>query len=280
MRRPIFHLPLYVFKNWVRQARNETEWIQPQGIGEPLLYPDLIEALSFAKRKGKKTMFYTNASLLTHDMSESLLDVGLDSLTFSVDGFNEQSFNTRIGVNWKKVLENVRRFQKMKIQGGYATVTNVRGTITDRNKWNIFKYYYFWRKMVDVVSMMNYINFPDPEQLDKNRFAWGGGFECYHIFNPEPRPLTPAITILNNGNVVVCCQDWFSHYVMGNARFTKIYDIWNGEIFNKLRKFMKKGFCYPYLCEFCRLGKVRKRNRLSFFRIIARSSSKLIEVLK
>jgi hypothetical protein len=283
MRRKLLHLPIEDYKRWCRNVPAYTDWVQPQGIGEPLMYPDIAEAISYPKTLGKKVMFYTNASLLTQDRAELILDAGLDFLTFSVDGFDEQTFQSRKGLRWKPVLQNIMRFQKLRDQRGYTCKTQIRGTITDLNKWKIFQYYWFWTGKVDVVTMMPFVQFPTPQELDRKPWNSGTGFMCYHLF-PVKMPLTPAVAILNNGDVVVCCQDWHSDYVMSNL----YADPWkhdpvaafNSEKYEELRIGMQSGAKYPNLCEYCRLGKINKSHRRNPFRFYAKVSMRIANRLK
>lgn len=274
MDRRIFDLPFEDFKKWVRSAPY-AEWVQPQGIGEPLIYPWIVDAISFIKAQGKKAMFYTNASLLTTGMSARLLDAGLDEITYSVDGFDEYTFGTREGLKWKTVLRNTEEFKRLRDRGGYHTRIKVRATITKRNRFRVFQFFKFWRKRVDVPGMMPEVSFPKPSELDRTPYATGKGFRCYHIFDPGPRPLTPVITILNNGNVVVCCQDWFSDYIMANLYETPILEAFNNPAFNRIREGMSTGLIYPYLCEFCRLGKLGKTHRIKPTTILMKISRKI-----
>jgi len=280
MNRDVFHLPIDVFKKWVKDSPNTVEWIQPQGIGEPLMYPDLIEALAYSKKRGLKTMFYTNATLLTRSMSERLLEVGLNDLTYSIDGFNTHSFGTRIGASWKKTVSNIEVFQQLRDKGGYGTHTLVRATITKRNRFRVIDFIEFWKGRVDEVGMMPLVNFPTPEQLDKTPYAMGKGFKCYHIFDlQKPAHIThstPVCTVLNNGNVVLCCQDWFSDYVCGNLYEEKPNEVFNSDRMNKIREAMVSGFRYPLLCEYCRLGKQGKSHQRNLFRLGFLAARKLI----
>jgi len=278
MNRRVFHLPFETYKRWVRACPESTTWVQPQGIGEPLMYPHIVDALSFAKKRGLNTMLYTNATLLTANMSEQILEAGIDELTFSIDGFNERSFETRVGASWKKVVRNVDYFHRIRNKRGYKTYTKVRATITPNNRFRIMDFVNFWIKRTDDVAMMPLVMFPTPEQLDKTPYAMSNkGFQCYHIFDVNPRAKTPALAVLNNGNVVLCCQDWFSDYVMGNLHSQSPIEAFNSPKYAAIRHGMTTGTKYPFLCEFCRLGKIGKKHRFNLFRIASRGC---IHVLK
>ena len=55
--------------------------------GEPLLNPSLTEIIDYAKRKGVlETIINTNATKLNSDMSNKIIDSGLDLMIYSFDG--------------------------------------------------------------------------------------------------------------------------------------------------------------------------------------------------
>lgn len=55
--------------------------------GEPLLWPNLIDIISYAKKKGLITMLISNGSLITSQKLKKLEKI-LDWITFSLDGSN------------------------------------------------------------------------------------------------------------------------------------------------------------------------------------------------
>jgi len=79
-----------------------------QGIGEPLLAPNLVDMVRYAKGRGIRVSVDTNASLLYRDRAEELVEVGLDRLRVSLDGADPQGFDPEAeGVHFGPVLENL-----------------------------------------------------------------------------------------------------------------------------------------------------------------------------
>lgn len=65
-----------------------------QGLGEPLLhpgFPDLIRQLRAAGFDGKID-FTTNGSLLTHEMSDNLIDAGVSRINISLQGLTKEDY--------------------------------------------------------------------------------------------------------------------------------------------------------------------------------------------
>lgn len=86
--------------------------------GEPLLDPNIIERIQYAKRKltgFKELGINTNAMLLTLELSEKLLNSGLDTIYFSVDGASPETYNKiRINLDYDTVETNLKYFFALK----------------------------------------------------------------------------------------------------------------------------------------------------------------------
>jgi hypothetical protein len=79
-----------------------------QGMGEPLLAPNLLDMVRYAKGRGIQVSVDTNGSLLYRDRAEELVEVGLDRLRVSLDGADPQGFDAEPeGVHFGPVLENL-----------------------------------------------------------------------------------------------------------------------------------------------------------------------------
>lgn len=89
------------------------------GFGEPLSHPAIVDMIAETKALGGKVELITNATLLTAEMSASLIEAGLDMLWVSLDGATPQSFNDiRLGALLPRVLENMHAFRQAVITSG------------------------------------------------------------------------------------------------------------------------------------------------------------------
>lgn len=79
-----------------------------QGLGEPLLHPQLVDLVRYTHERGIRVGFNTNATLLSRDMSERLVRAGLDWVHVSVDGATAQTYEAiREGARLPVVLRNL-----------------------------------------------------------------------------------------------------------------------------------------------------------------------------
>jgi len=78
------------------------------GFGEPFVHPKIIEMTRKAKDLGGSVELITNGILLTEDISEQLIETGLDLVWISIDGVKPESYSdVRLGVTLPIVLENL-----------------------------------------------------------------------------------------------------------------------------------------------------------------------------
>jgi MoaA/NifB/PqqE/SkfB family radical SAM enzyme len=92
-----------------------------QGIGEPLLAPDIYKMVAYASERGINAGFNTNATLLTRRAAERLLDGGIAWLCFSLDGASKATYEfVRDQASWTVVERNIDRFVGLMRERGMA----------------------------------------------------------------------------------------------------------------------------------------------------------------
>ena len=233
-----------LFKKIVDQCPT-AKIVQTQGFGEPLLYPHIVDAVRYATQKGKKVVFYTNGSLLTEKMSRALLKAGLWRIIFSVENMDKESYEaTRRGLSWDTLIENVTRFQHLRNLHHYKTLTTVRMCETKENRNQIQNIRGFWGSRVDVVTSRAEVDIPAPTELRESPYVISRPISCNFPYN--------YLCVKSNGDVVMCCRDWFHVYVVANLHETTVKEAYEGENFDKIRKSHKTGIELPYLCHICK----------------------------
>lgn len=86
-----------------------------QGLGEPLLAPDLLAMVEHAAGRGIDVGFNTNATLLTEERAERLVRAGLAWLHVSVDGATAETYEAiRDGARFDKVCRNIAGLVRVK----------------------------------------------------------------------------------------------------------------------------------------------------------------------
>src|SRR5438067_647247 len=80
-----------------------------QGLGEPLLAPDLMAMVEYAVERGISVGFNTNGTLLNRPWAERLVEAGVDWIHVSIDGATADTFESiRDGARFDRVVDNLR----------------------------------------------------------------------------------------------------------------------------------------------------------------------------
>ncbi|MGO0121689.1 radical SAM protein [Desulfothermobacter acidiphilus] len=94
-----------------------TELIYLQGWGEPLMYPDFFELARRIRATGSQVGFTTNGMLLNREKMESILDLGIYVVAFSLAGL-EHNDQIRQGTRLEEVLRHLHALATLREQRG------------------------------------------------------------------------------------------------------------------------------------------------------------------
>jgi len=116
--------PLHVYKREEMITMKQLEYIinqfptadriELQGLGEPMLHPELSNMITIAAKRGIETHFITNGTLLTYDNCRKLISAGLSWITVSIDAATPTTYEYIRGGDLNTVLSNLRSLQRAK----------------------------------------------------------------------------------------------------------------------------------------------------------------------
>jgi radical SAM protein with 4Fe4S-binding SPASM domain len=233
-------MDLILFKQIVDEICDYTTDIYLHHRGEPLLHPDLFEMIQYAKQKGLHTKLHSNATQLTEDKSIKILESGLDFVSFSFDGYNKETYEKmRVGANFEKTLNNITSFLELKKKFG------------KKKPYTILQFLDFQDAKIDV-SVKNkmhdrFQSLPLDEIREIVAHNWGGNVELNQkkkdpsLKNKSCTFPWYSLTILWDGTVVPCPQDFLGEIELGNVNKNSIRTIWNDNKMLNLREKMISG---------------------------------------
>lgn len=207
-------------------------------LGEPLLDPNLEKYIKYAKELGFSYIFLTtNGFLLDEKRMISIIESGLDSIKFSINGGRSDHYLFVHGVDcFQQVknniirLSNYRKDNKLKFKI-YISSVLTRYTQDDAKDINeIFATY------VDDISIF-YCNDQGGNMSDEvgNALAVEGtksiqrekGF-CFYPFN--------RLHVTYEGYLNICCVDFQNFLAVEDLNNISLKDAWNSERFQQIRK--------------------------------------------
>jgi radical SAM protein with 4Fe4S-binding SPASM domain len=236
--------------------------------GEPFINKNIFDMIRQLKACGVgfiKTV--TNGMLLDQSMLLKIIQSGLDSIEFSLDGISpEENDDIRIGSSYEKVSSLIKQLVALKRELVSDTpevfVANcqlpTQSELEQRNP------------TVPDYLATDFSEYDDNEISFKTCFAihWPGlpvDSSKYRLSEPLGTEQTldycenpmELITIRHNGDVVACCYDITSLYVLGNIKEAPIEEIWNNERYRALRRSIRTKEYLP-LCQNCHIVKPQR----------------------
>jgi radical SAM protein with 4Fe4S-binding SPASM domain len=138
--------------------------------GEILIYPRMIELLAYAKAKGLKNLIITNGFLLA-DVADRLVDIGVDGVTVSIDGF--ESFHNAVRGNsrsFARAVEGIRAvLAARRARRGQLPILAINHTIMRQNYRQISEFGAFARELgVDIVHFIG-LMYLSPETAQRHK---------------------------------------------------------------------------------------------------------------
>lgn len=181
-------------------------------------------------------------------------------IEFSLDGKSaEENNNIRVGSNYKKVSSLIKNLielkHKLNIKKPQIFIANCQIPTEDEVKRG-------QPKLADYI-IEDFSQYDDSEikfkvcwtiywlgmPSETSKYKLIESFEGMDTLNYCEHPIE-IITIRYNGDVVACCYDTTSTYVLGNIKESSIKEIWNNERYRALRKSIKSKNYLP-LCNNC-----------------------------
>jgi len=214
------YMDFELFKKIVDEIRKFNPILVLHRRGESLLHPKFNEMLNYLKGDFKEVQMATNATLLTKDKYEAIVN-NLTFLSFSLD--TKESFNkTRIPAKYQIVVKKILDFLEFN-QG--RVKTQVSMVNVGQPKKEIEEFIKFWKGKVDRIRIY------EAHSLD-GKFG--------KLKNPRTKR-KPCImpfyqmTIYENGIVARCNHDWDSDG-MGDVNKNSLIEIFNNEKYQDLRR--------------------------------------------
>lgn len=203
--------------------------INSTGQGEPLLHPDIVNFANHARDRGLPYGMTTNASLMTADMAEKLIDAGLNRVNFSISDMGED-YEEVYALNFDNTRKNIMDFLDINESRGNPVTTMVNIVKHDLNAGKIKEYRKFWLG----AGIDSFIFF---EQNNR-----GGACENGHYFIGNDTYKKEALKLLADNQISRICSIPYMFVFVG----------WNGQYYiccNDYKKTTPLGSVFDHSIE-------------------------------
>jgi len=241
-------VPMMADSLWEKVAAELIEWkdwvrfVDLQRAGEPLLDKKIYRRVRQLKDGGIKHIgMSTNASGLNERNARALLEAGIDELMLSIDAVDKENYEkSRVGLNFEQVMENIRRYFRLRDEIHPESQIRVRAVCVfdpDKDPGAVRAWEDFWgplKKPQDRIYM-------------KRMHSWGNQVALDGTPSPDDEVLHPCIIpwstmhITAMGRVALCPHDYDAKADLGDINKHSIAVVWRATKLTEVRRLHATG---------------------------------------
>ena len=243
-----------LFKKIIDEIGGEVPALRLSLRGESTLHPKFIECIEYAKKNAiKEVSTLTNGSKLELKYFKKMVDAGIDWITISVDGLDEEYEKIRKPLKFKDTLEKITNISKYKKENNIHKPVIKIQSLWPSIRHNPEEFYNVFEPITDLIAFNPLIDYL---QKDSD-IIYIDNFSCPQLYQ--------RIVVGADGSVMMCSNDEENTHILGNANKQTIHSIWHGESLNKVRNLHKEEDGYKKLdvCKRCYLPRETEVNEKS-----------------
>jgi radical SAM protein with 4Fe4S-binding SPASM domain len=234
-----------LFKKIIEECKAHVMILSLYFQGEAFLNPQIFKFIKTARNAKIYTIASSNANFKDENWAKRVLDSGLSELIISLDGINQESYETyRQGGDFSLVIKNLQSLSALKKTKNYHTKVKIQFLVMQHNEHEIPAMKAL-AKSLGFPLILKSIQLQNPEtdthllpQEDAYRRykATGSGYALKNPMKNHCKRLFRNPVITSTGNVLPCCFDKAGKYTMGNVTNTAFGTIWKSNKYNAFRK--------------------------------------------
>jgi radical SAM protein with 4Fe4S-binding SPASM domain len=234
------------------------------GFGEPLLHPNIDQLVSYAVNSGsiERVEMVTNATLLTQELSDKLIDAGLTKLRVSIYGYGDDDYEkfAKRRINFDNFVENLEYYYKRR--GSSKLYVKIMDYMVE-DEGAAERFIDRFEPISDALQIEHLI--PSFKGVDYDQCVRGKVFNTRLAGGKFLENVSVCaapfymLHVYPDGKISPCYSfDFPKHKFLGNIHEESMYSIWNGK---KLYDFCMKmlvgkssgasGICNCILFKFC-----------------------------
>ncbi len=228
--------------------------------GEPFMTRKLADYVRYAKETGFTYVYIdSNGGAVGFEQIKEVIDAGLDSIKFSINGTNAENYKLIHGRDdFEKVIRNLKRTYEYKRELKRKLNVFVSFAVTRFTEQSLNDFVSTYKDYADDIITDNVIDMGGylPEvrkylstEIDTD-FVKGMSVPCYTLWN--------TFIVTCEGYVTACCADFQNYFAYANLNEESIVEAWHNPYITQLRKEHLAGKIKGTPCETCVTGKMTK----------------------
>ena len=218
----------WVWKKIIDETRDMSVIYRPFILNEPFVDKRMVDVVEYIKQDSTAVVeFNTNGHPMTPKISDSMIELDVDLIRFSVDGYYKETFNEARGISYDKVYENVKYFLNEVNRLGKDIKTEIRMIKLPNTEKEQIKFKEYWEQY-------------NPSEIiftDLYKYPWEG---------QEKSIKKPCLKIIDemffyvDGRATLCCWDTNERQIVGDVKTESVMEIWESEIMKECRNLLEQ----------------------------------------
>lgn len=276
---PLGDMTLEQFKNILRQIPTLKD-LQINGLGEPLLHPDIFKMIRLAADKGINVSMNSNATIIDEEKGKELVASGLKLLKISMDTTDPKTYQSIRKGNFENAIKGIKNIVATRKNSGEKRPSIWFNSIIlsqnidelgkilkladeleiDQVRFKPIDTFDLYKSDDLVVENKKLIEQLKKAREENKNLKIGHNldklideFENYYRPSKKIPCFSPwyEVYIQYYGGVRFCCEFYSKKYDQGNMFETSFRKVWNGQKYQHVRKEFKKGNTYFPVCQTC-----------------------------
>jgi len=234
-------LDFELFKKAIDEISQYGSAIRFIGYDEPLLYPQIKEAIKYVKEKKLLLHITTNASLLNNNnLYKTFVEEGVDSVIISMQGLSKEEYCSMRQLSdktYSEVISNIKKLYDYRVTNKpYIKITS---TITQRDSHSDAKEFAkIHLDYVDEVQITGWTHFV----AIKEQYGQENIMNEMQVKAPTFKAHTPCyvpnyeMIIKSDGNIMPCCNTTTSSLLIGKTGENSLMEAWDSKKALSIRK--------------------------------------------
>ena len=218
--------------------------------GDPLIHKGLARFVSQAKSMGYEyTYISTNGALATDDRIREVVSAGLDSIKFSINAGDRQTYLQVHGRDdWDIVLQNVMFASRLRKSLDRPLKLAITSVVFDQNEHSFEGFQERFRGHVDDIFLIGCGN--QGGNMNENAQLMQSDIDAMPIKAPC-RMLFDRAHITCEGYLTLCCVDYQNYLAVCDLNAVSLQEAWHDPLLREMRRRHLADELEGTLCENC-----------------------------
>ena len=204
--------------------------------GEPLLNNKIPEMIKYARNSNciEIISMTTNGYLLNNELSQQIIDAGIDRINISIEGISAKQYFeiANVNINFDDFVNRIAFLFNNK-KNCIISIKIIDANLSKNDKKEFFSIFGDICDYISIENIMPWNEFDISSYLtSKNESIYKENIHHDILICPK---IFYQMAVNSDGSVSACCDDWEHKVIIGNVKEKSLIDIWNSEELKKLR---------------------------------------------